>query len=73
MFKDRNKIHISIYFLIPAIFSGLSVISVIVTHRMAAHYLGAGIDTFPTWQFTWLGISTGAVTFMCGFLIMWLV
>ena len=71
MFKDRNKIHISIYLLIPAIFSGLSVISVIVTHRMAVYYLGAGID--HAWQFTWLGISVGAVTFMCGFLIMWLV
>ena len=71
MFKDRDKIHISLYLLVPFIFSGLSVMGVIISYRMTTQYLNSGMD--PAWHYMLLRISTGVVVFVCGFLITWLV
>lgn len=71
MFKDRNKIHISLYLLIPFIFSGLSVMGVIISSRVTTQHLSSGMD--PAWHLMLLRIATGVVVFVCGFLITWLV
>jgi transcriptional regulator with GAF, ATPase, and Fis domain len=67
----RKNIHISLYFIIPTIFSGLSFIAVIVAYRIASHYLQIGI--VPDEQIILLGIAIAVFIFFCGFLIIRLV
>jgi transcriptional regulator with GAF, ATPase, and Fis domain len=63
----RNNIHISLYFLVPIIFSGISTIAVILAYRITSHYLKIGLA--PDVQIIWLAIAIAAFTFFCCFLI----
>jgi transcriptional regulator with PAS, ATPase and Fis domain len=63
----RNNIHISVYFLIPAIFSGISIIAVILAYRIASQSLQIGIASDV--QIIWFGIAIAALTYFCSFLI----
>jgi len=67
----RRKIHISLYLIIPTIFSGLSFIAVIVAYRITSRYLQMGI--VPDGQIILLGMAIAVFTFFCGFLIIRLV
>jgi hypothetical protein len=39
-FWNRKRIHINLYILIPLIYSGISIIAVVVTYRLACHQWG---------------------------------
>jgi transcriptional regulator with GAF, ATPase, and Fis domain len=63
----KKHLRISLYFLVPAIISGLSVIAVIVTYRITAHYLQLGID--PVFNLFWVGTGIALLSFIIGFFI----
>jgi len=66
----KTRIHVSLYILIPVIFSGISIIDTIITYRLMARGAGDGADTFL--YITIWAIVSGALTFMCAFLILWI-
>lgn len=63
----RKHLRISLYFLVPAIFSGLSIIAVIITYRITAYYQLLGIDPFV--GLFWTGMVMALLSFVTGFLI----
>jgi transcriptional regulator with GAF, ATPase, and Fis domain len=67
----RRKIHISLYLIIPTIFSGLSFIAFIVAYRITSRYQQMGI--VPDGQIILFGMAIAVFTFFCGFLIIRLV
>jgi len=61
--------HLSLFVLIPVIFTGLSILSGIVAFHYSKYYL-KGLK--PSWEITlWLVVIIG-FTFICGLLITWL-
>ena len=68
---SRKEIHVSFYFLVPAVFSGISVLTVLVAGRISAHYQPVG--GIPATQMMWLVMATAAVSFVCSFLIIRLI
>jgi transcriptional regulator with GAF, ATPase, and Fis domain len=64
----KTRIHVSLYILIPLIFSGLSIIGIIVTYRLMAR--GAGAVTDPILSITVWATALGALSFFCAFLIL---
>ena len=67
----RKDIYISLYVLVPAIFSGISVITVIVAYRITSRYPETGVA--PDTQIIWLVAATAAFTFACSYLIIRLI
>ena len=63
----KKHLRISLYFLVPAIFSGLSIIVVIVTYRTTAYYRQLGID--PFFGLLWAGMVMALLSFITGFFI----
>jgi len=68
---SRKDFHINLYILVPAIFSGMTVLAVLVANWVSVHYQMTG--GIPTSQMMWLLMSTATVSFICGFLIMQLI
>ncbi len=64
----RGKISISPYLLIPAIFSGISLIAVIVTYHVMFSYSGPKAD--PGVAILWLGLASVFFSFVCSYLIL---
>jgi transcriptional regulator with GAF, ATPase, and Fis domain len=64
----RGKISISPYILIPAIFSGISLLAVIVTYNVLSRYSGLKAD--PAVSVFWLGLASVVLTFVCTYVIL---
>lgn len=64
----RGKISISPYILIPAIFSGISLIVVIMTYHVMSRY--SGLKSDPGWPIFWLGLASILFSFVCSYLIL---
>jgi transcriptional regulator with GAF, ATPase, and Fis domain len=64
----RRKISISPYILIPAIFSGISLLAVIVTYHVMSRYSGMKAD--PAGPVFWLGLASVVFTFACTYVIL---
>ena len=67
----RKEFHVSLYVLVPTIFSGISVLAVIVAYRVSAYYILRGID--PDIPILWLVIAVTVFAFLCSFLIIRLI
>ncbi len=63
----QPRYHISLYFLIPFIFSGLSIFSAILAFRMTKYGIARGGDP-AAWVF-WLVLAIGVVAFAVGFTV----
>jgi len=64
----RKDIYLSPYILIPAIFSGIALLAVIIAYRIIMYGQQRGIDPFTT--MIWLGMVTIVATFACSYLIL---
>ncbi len=70
LFSGKSKYNLSLYILVPLIFTGLSVLSVIIAFRYSKYHV-KGIT--PSWEITtWLVVII-VLTFMCALLITWLI
>jgi len=68
-FWNRKRIHINLYILIPLIYSGISIIAVVVTYRLACNQGEAdAVGSVLKW-----GAFIGAFSFACSLVILWLV
>jgi len=67
----QSKIHVSLYVLIPVIFSGISVFAIIVTYRMMETYARYPVESLSYLQ--WWGLGIAVFTFLCALLITWLI
>ncbi len=68
---QKIKIHVSLYILIPLIFSGISIIAIIVTYRLMVRYVGSSSEAF-VYVTIWSAIL-GVLAFLSAFLIIWFV
>ncbi len=70
LFSGKLKYNLSLYILVPFIFTGLSVLSVIIAFQYSKYHV-RGIT--PSWEITtWLVVIIVA-TFICALLITWLI
>ncbi|HOG15893.1 MAG: Nitrogen fixation protein VnfA [Syntrophaceae bacterium PtaU1.Bin231] len=69
-FWNRKRIYINLYILIPLIYSGLSIIAVVVTYRLAC--IGEEMEAAAGPVLKW-GVFIGAFSFICSLVILWLV
>ena len=68
-FWNRKRIHINLYILIPLIYSGISIIAVVVTYQLAGNQGEAdAVGSVLKW-----GAFIGAFSFVCSLVILWLV
>jgi transcriptional regulator with GAF, ATPase, and Fis domain len=66
MMKDI-RFHISLYIIIPVIFAGIVILSIIVTYNTTTFYLSKTLN--PQWPVIWWGMLLIAFTLICGILI----
>ncbi len=66
MMKDI-RFNISLYVIIPVIFAGIAILSIIVTYNTTTYYLSKALD--PQWPVVWWGMLLIAFTLICGILI----
>jgi transcriptional regulator with PAS, ATPase and Fis domain len=64
----RRKIFISPYIIVPAIFSGISLLAVIVTYHVISRYSGPNTD--PAEPVFWLGLASVVISFACTYIIL---
>lgn len=67
--SKKKRIHVSLYILIPLIFSGISVLSIIIAYRVMLRSAGSN-DTLL--HITVWAAIIGALTFFCSFFILWI-
>lgn len=67
----RKDFHVSLYILVPTIFSGISVIATVVTYRVTTYYILKGIN--PDIPIFWLVITVAVFAFFCSLLIIWFI
>lgn len=68
---QKSQFQISLYVLIPVIFSGITIFAVIVTYQIVDFYAKSGIET--PWLLRSWGIGIGLFTFLCALLVIWMV
>ncbi|MFC1516006.1 sigma-54 interaction domain-containing protein [Thermodesulfobacteriota bacterium] len=61
------RFNISLYVIVPVIFAGIALLSVIISYNVTGYYLRKGLD--PVWPVIGWGILIMFVTFLCGLLI----
>ncbi len=66
---QKIKIHVSLYILIPLIFSGISIIAIIVTYRLMVRYVASSNEAV-VYVTIWSAIL-GVLAFLSAFLIVW--
>jgi transcriptional regulator with GAF, ATPase, and Fis domain len=66
MMKDI-RFNISLYIIIPVIFAGIAILSIIVTYNTTTYYLSRALN--PQWPVVWWGMLLIAFTLICGILI----
>ena len=67
----RPEINVSLYILIPVIFSGLAVFAIIITYRMMVSYAQFPVESISYLQ--WWGLGITVFTFLCALFITWLI
>jgi transcriptional regulator with GAF, ATPase, and Fis domain len=67
----RKDFHVSPYILIPVIFSGISLLAVIVTYRITSGYVERNIE--PVTQLLYLGAAAVILSVACSYLILALI
>jgi len=65
---NKKRVHLSLYIIIPSIFTGIEIIAIIVTYQLTSYYLKRDIE--PLLEMIWLGIATSMLTFFCNFMIL---
>jgi transcriptional regulator with GAF, ATPase, and Fis domain len=65
--KDKHRYNVSLYILIPIIFSGMSVLTGIIAFQFSKHY-PKGVKLLSGEIVVWVAVVIG-VTFLCGFII----
>jgi transcriptional regulator with PAS, ATPase and Fis domain len=68
---DGKRINIRLYILVPAIFSGITIINIIVSYRIISYYLA--LKREPALLITWWGIAIVCFTFVCSYLVLWVI
>ncbi len=61
------RFHISLYIIIPVIFAGIAILSIIVTYNTTTFYLSKALN--PQWPVIWWGMLLIVFTLICGILI----
>jgi transcriptional regulator with GAF, ATPase, and Fis domain len=61
------RFDISLYIIIPVIFSGIALLSIIVAYHITHYYMGKGME--PEWPLVIFGISMMVLTFGCSLVI----
>jgi transcriptional regulator with GAF, ATPase, and Fis domain len=64
----HRKISITPFILIPAIFSGISLLAVIVTYNVISRH--SSLKTDPSGPVLYLAMATVAISFICGYIIL---
>lgn len=64
----RNRFHISLFILVPVIFTGIVVLIGLVTYRLTVHWLARGGD--PVAHLSWFFLGVSAATFLGSMLLM---
>ncbi|MBI9083068.1 MAG: sigma-54-dependent Fis family transcriptional regulator [Desulfobacterales bacterium] len=67
----KSRYFISLYIIIPAIFSGFSVLSSILAYQMAGYQINRALVTL-TWNAVFWILGIGIVAFVCGLILVWL-
>jgi transcriptional regulator with GAF, ATPase, and Fis domain len=67
----QNHYHISLYIIIPAIFSGYALLSSILSYRLTQYCAKHGL--YPGDPVFWLSIIISIVGFVCGLAIVWVI
>lgn len=68
---DGKRINIRLYILVPAIFSGITIINIIVSYRIISYYLALKME--PDLLITWWGVAIVCFTFVCSYLVLWVI
>jgi len=68
---QKSRFQISLYVLIPIIFSGITIFAVIVTYQIADFYAKYSIET--SWMLRSWGVGIALFTFLCALLVTWLI
>ena len=68
---QKSRFQISLYVLIPIIFSGITVFAVIVTYQLVDFYQKYQVDT--AWMLRTWGIGIALFTFLCALLVTWII
>ena len=63
------RFNISLYLLVPVIFGGIALLSVITTHQILKY---TNLIPDPDLYLKWWGVGIGAFAFLCALLITWL-
>lgn len=61
------RFNISLYIIIPVIFAGIAILSIIVTYNTTTYYLSKALN--PQWPVVWWGMLLIAFTLICGIVI----
>ena len=61
------RFNINLYIIIPVIFAGLTILSLLVAYQLTRFYLDR--DLPPEWPLVWWGIALTGFTFACGLLV----
>ena len=67
----KSRYYISMYIIIPVIFSGFSILSAILAYQMAGFYLKRSMIDL-TWGVALWIVLIGALAFVCGLVLVWL-
>ncbi|NTV54516.1 MAG: sigma-54 factor interaction domain-containing protein, partial [Syntrophaceae bacterium] len=68
---QKSRFQISLYVLIPIIFSGITIFAVIVTYQIVDFYAKYNVET--PWLLKSWGIGIALFTFLCALLVTWLI
>src|SRR5512137_2369279 len=68
---QKSRFQISLYLLIPIIFSGITIFAVIVTYQIVDFYAKHNIEM--PWLLKSWGIGIGLFTFLCALLVTWII
>lgn len=69
--KKESRYYVSLYVIIPAIFSGFSVLSSILAYQMAGYFIKQSLVDLTWESFSWI-LVIGFVAFICGLVLVWL-
>jgi transcriptional regulator with PAS, ATPase and Fis domain len=69
--QKKNRFQISLYVLIPVIFSGITIFAVIVTYQIVDFYARYNVES--PWLLKYWGVGIGLFTFLCALLVTWMI
>jgi transcriptional regulator with PAS, ATPase and Fis domain len=68
---QKSRFQISLYILIPVIFSGITIFAVIVTYQIVDFHTKHNIET--SWLLKTWGVGIGLFSFLCALLVIWMI